>query len=123
VEPLTTAAGTGRGATWAFQIAWLRLRASAIARASRPLSGTIWTNPLWMKSVSIPRSANLAALGSGGRAAATSTRERTVDALSPNCERIRLMSYLASTSLSRSACGAATAGAVKCEAVKATGAS
>ena len=92
-------------------------------RGVAPLSGTTWTNPLWMKSVSIPRSANLAVLGSGGRAAATSTRDRTVDALSPSCERIRLMSYLASTSLSRSACGAPTAGAVKCEAVKATGAS
>ncbi|MGH3921907.1 MAG: hypothetical protein ACRDTT_03360 [Pseudonocardiaceae bacterium] len=120
---MTTAAGTGRGATWAFQTASLRLRASAIGRASRPRSGMTWTNPLWMKSVSMPRSTNLAGFGSGGRTAATSTRDRTVDALNPNCERIRLMSNLASTSLSLSACGAAAAGAVKREAVNATGAS
>jgi hypothetical protein len=50
-------------------------------------------------------------------------RDLIADAGRPKCERIVLMSNLARTLLSDSACGAAAAGAANLAAVKATGAS
>ena len=68
-----TAAGTGRGATYAFHTALFLFSSRAIFAASLPFFGTTCTKPLWMKSVSIPFLANFFGSGSDGSVAATST--------------------------------------------------
>jgi hypothetical protein len=79
--------------------------------------GTTWAKLLWKNVESIPRSAYRSGLGSGGRAAATSTRDRMSPAFRPNCDRTRSIWYLASTVLSESACGAEASGARNPDAV------
>jgi hypothetical protein len=99
------------------------LSAVAIFLASEPDFGTTCTKPLWMKSVSMPRLANLAGAGSGGRVDATSIRPLIVDAGRLKCDRIAAISNFSRALLSDVACGAAAAGAANPLALKATGAS
>ena len=112
-DPFRTAAGTGRGATNAFQTGPFLFSSRAIFAASLLFFGTTWTKPLWMNSVSMPFFANFFGSGSGGSVAATSTLALIAGEGRPKWERMVSMSYFASTLFRVSACAGGGSGSRK----------